>query len=97
MVQLVENTILQRVQSSMVHIMFLHQKLRKLHRGVEQKGCYEPEVVGNAKETEFSRYRRADAHMNSKKLWQHAEDLHKHQSQTKFKHRVGEVDMDSHP
>ena len=69
MVQLVENKILQRVQSSMVHIMFLHQRLRKLHRGVEQKGCYEPEVVGNAKETEFSRYRRADAHLPETASW----------------------------
>lgn len=58
----------------MVYITSLYQKLME----EETERLYEPEVIDNTKEREFSRYKRADAYMNSQKLWPLA-DQHKYQ------------------
>lgn len=53
-------------------------------------------MVENLKEWEFSRHNVADACMNSKRLWQHAQDLHK-LGQTNCQNGGRAVETKTHP
>lgn len=70
----------------------------RLRHYVEEEGerLWEPEVVGDFKETVSSTHNRTDAHMNSQRL----DSVRKNcigSSPTASQHREGEVDTKSQP
>lgn len=75
-------------------LLSLHSKLRDLYeggvKGAEQWGKLE--VVDKSRKTPLSRQKRVDTHMNSQRLWYHAEDKPK-----KAPEEEGEGGTESHP
>ena len=72
---------------------FLPHKAQGRRRG--DRKYQEPKIMDDSMETVSYRHDRTDAHMNSQRLWQHAQGLHSFKSESQ--HWEGEVDTGFHP
>ena len=69
-----EHSVLNGISWSNPSLKF-HGSIRKKKEEVER--LYEPEVIGDSKKRVSSRNSRIDVHINSQRLWQHAQGIHR--------------------